>query len=458
MPLVIGEGPAQRPVVACANAAARQAGVREGMAVAAAKALAGDLKCMERDAGAERGALERLAGWAIQFTPAVSIEASGLVLDVASTFKLFGGLPKLLTALRGGVRSLGFQATVGIAPTPLAARVFARAEAQGIAVRSCTQIAELSARLADLPLFLLAWPGRTLELLADLGIVRIKDALALPRGGFSQRFGPEALVVLDRLTGQVPDPRLAFLPPARYRARLELPAEAVGVEAILFPLKRLLAEMEGTLRGRGAGVQELDLRLEHGRKSATHLALSFATAEREAEFILSIAREKLGRLTLSAPTIGLCLVANRQLPFAAREGTWLPGREERAVGRARLVERLAARLGSGRVFGIALADDHRPERGWKNPPAATARPTFDGGARPAWLLNRPQKLVTRNDGPTLQGALNILAGPERIETGWWDGEPVCRDYFVATNPVGETYWVYRERRDPGAWFVHGVFA
>ena len=458
MPLVIGEGTAQRPVVACANAAAREAGVREGMAVAAAQALAGDLKCIERDAGAEQQALERLAGWATQFTPAVSIEPSGLVLEIEASLKLFGGLAKLLSVLRCGVRSLGFQATVGIAPTPLAARVFARAEAQGLAVRSCTQLAELPARLADLPLFLLPWPGRTLELLADLGVVRVKDAQALPRAGFSQRFGPEALAVLDHLTGRVPDPRLAYLPPARYRARLELPAEAEGVEAILFPLKRLLAEMEGALRGRGAGVQELDLRLEHGRKNQTRLVLSFATPEREAEFILSIAREKLGHLELAAPTVGLRLLADRLLPFAAREGTWLPGREERAVGRARLIERLAARLGSGRIFGIALADDHRPERGWKSPPAASSRVTYYGGARPAWLINRPQKLVTGRAGPTLQGALHILAGPERIETGWWDGEPVSRDYFVAANPAGETYWVYRERRDPGAWFVHGVFA
>jgi len=458
LPLVIGEGPAQRPVVACANAAAREAGVREGMAVAAARVLAVDLKCIDRDEAAERESLERLAGWAVQFTPCVCIEPTGLVLEVAASLRLFGGLAKLLSVLRDGIRALGLQATLGIAPTPLAARTFARARARGIRTRSCAQMAELPARLAGLPLFLLEWPGRALEHLTDLGLVRVKDALALPRGGFSQRFGPEALAMLDRLAGRVPDPRIAYVPPARYRARLELPAEAEGVEAIVFPLKRLLAEMEGTLRGRGAGVLALDLHLEHGRKSHTRLALSFASPEREAEFILAIAREKLGRLALAAPTLGLRLVAERLLPFSPREGTWLPGREERAVGRARLIERLAARLGQGRVFGIALADDHRPERGWETRPIASPRASYDGGARPAWLLNRPQKLVAGAEGPACQGALALIAGPERIETGWWDGEPVSRDYFVAANPAGETLWVYRERRDPGAWYLHGVFA
>ncbi len=456
-PLVVSDGPSQRPVVACANEAAQAAGVREGMTVAAAQALAGSLRCVPRDGLAEREAMERLAGWAAQFTPGVSLEPTGLALEVSGSLRLFGGLGKLLAALRGGIRRLGFVATVGIAPTPLAARVFARAEARGIPVRGCTAMAELPARLADLPLFLLEWPGRTQELLADLGILRMRDALALPRPGFAQRFGPEALAILDRLAGRVPDPRVPHEPPARYRARLELPAEAEGVEAILFPLRRLLAEMEGTLRGRGAGVQGLDLVLEHTGQRSTRLGLAFAAPEREADFILAIARERLARTELPAPTVALRLVADRLQPCTPREMSWLAGREEKAVSRARLLERLSARLGSPRVFGIALADDHRPERGWR-PSASAACPAWDGGARPAWLLNRPQRLVTGEAGPSLQGRLELVAGPERIETGWWDGEPVSRDYFVAANPNGETFWIYRECREPGAWYLHGIFS
>ena len=456
-PLVVSEGPSQRPVVACANEAAQAAGVREGMTVAAAQALAGALHCVPRNLATEQEALERLAGWASQFTPTVSIEPTGLLLEISASLRLFGGLGRLLSSLKAGIRGLGLVATIGIAPTPLAARVFARAETQGIAVRGCTTLADLPARLADLPLFLLEWPARTQERLADLGILRAKDALALPRSGFAQRFGPESLAILDRLAGRVPDPRVPFEPPARYRARLELPAEAEGVEAILFPLRRLLAEMEGSLRGRGAGVQSLDLVLDHPGRRSTRLVLAFATPEREADFILGIARERLGRTALPAPTVAIRLAADRLQPCAPRESSWLAGREECTVSRARLIEKLSARLGTSRVFGIALANDHRPERGWRAGTAAP-RPSWDGGSRPAWLLHRPQRLVAGEGGPSLQGRLDFVSGPERIETGWWDGEPVSRDYFVAANPAGETFWVYRERRDPAAWYLHGVFS
>lgn len=466
-PLVISEGPEQRPLVVCANDAARAAGVREGQAVAAAKALAGELRVLPRDPVSEREALERLAAWASQFTPMSCVDGQGIALEVEASLKLFSGHAKLTAAIRRGIRELGFHATLGLAPTALAARLFARAEARGLPVRACVDLSGLRERLADLPLFLLDWPAATLAHLTDLGVLRLRDMLGLPVEGVSRRFGPETAVCLGRLVGTFADPREPYSPPPRFRARLELPAEADGVEALLFPLRRMLAEMEGTLRGRGAGVQRLVLWLEHGRKRRTRVDLDFASPERESDFILSIAREKLGRITLSAPTVALDLRAEALLACVPRESTWLPGAKEQAIGRERLIERLAAHLGRDRVFGIAIHDDHRPDRGWTQSelhhPREQCRPCAGGdpGARaerPAWLLNRPRRLIARHDVPSCQGALTFIAGPERIESGWWDGAEVRRDYFVAANARGETFWIFREHRGDQGWYLHGVFA
>jgi len=455
---VISEGTAQRPTVACANEAARRAGIREGQAVAAAKALAGELKVLERDPAAEVAALERLAAWAGQFTPMVNVEAQGIVLEVESTMRLFKGHAQLTAEILKGVRELGFRATLGVAPTPLAARLMARAEARGLQVRSCLDPRDLRTRLADLPLFLFDWPAETLARLTDLGVLRVKDILELPYDGLSRRFGQSVVLSLERLLGNVADPRRPYVPPPSFRSRIELPAEAEGVEALLFPLRRLLVEFEGCARGRGAGVQQLALVLEHGRKTRTRVALEFASPERESDFILAIAREKLGRLQLAAATIALSLRAEALIPCVPRNAAWLPGAQERAIERDRLIERLAARLGRDRVFGIALANDHRPEKGWK--PGSDPRRLNRGltPRRPVWLLQRPQRLITDDGHPSMQGMLEFVAGPERIEAGWWDGEEVSRDYYVASNPLGETYWVYREHRDPAAWYLHGVFS
>ena len=77
--------------------------------------------------------------------------------------------------------------------------------------------------------------------------------------------------------------------------------------------------------------------------------------------------------------------------------------------------------------------------------------------RPVWLLAESEPL-----GHLLEAQPWVLRdGPERIESGWWDGADVRRDYFVAENPRGETVWIYRDHRygiDDGEWFLQGVFA
>ena len=203
--------------------------------------------------------------------------------------------------------------------------------------------------------------------------------------------------------------------------------------------------------------------LEHGRKLGTRLPLDFASPEREADFILAIAREKLGRLTLPAATLALDLRVEALLDYTPRSSAWLPGPREQQVDSQRLVERLAARLGSERVFGIAVANDHRPEKDWVVCHSrAGGNPARDAntvrGRRPIWLLPQPRRLITENNQPALQGALALTAGPERIEAGWWDGAEVRRDYYVATSARGESFWIYRDHRDLSAWYLHGVFA
>ena len=75
-----------------------------------------------------------------------------------------------------------------------------------------------------------------------------------------------------------------------------------------------------------------------------------------------------------------------------------------------------------------------------------------------WLLEQPCRLDEVDSKPRYRdGPLALLAGPERIESGWWDGDDVKRDYFIAETADRATLWVYRERRQPGGWYLHGIF-
>jgi protein ImuB len=157
----------------------------------------------------------------------------------------------------------------------------------------------------------------------------------------------------------------------------------------------------------------------------------------------------------------MTLESGMLLPLAASNLSFLPDERGQAETFVRLVERLRARLGESAVQGLDTFADHRPERAWRTCEPGSGNGTTDGwppSARPLWLLRAPRPLAEIAEIPQHQGALTLLTAPERIESGWWDGDDVKRDYFVARNPAQSLLWIYRESRAGGGWYLHGFFS
>ena len=113
------------------------------------------------------------------------------------------------------------------------------------------------------------------------------------------------------------------------------------------------------------------------------------------------------------------------------------------------------------MYGVCLIAEHRPEAAWRrvhelrwNFASRVSEEMVDQGMpRPVWLLDEPLPLLKPE----------ILQGPERIESGWWDGKGVARDYYIARQShgaqqsSGARLWVFQERQSK-RWYVHGLFA
>ena len=462
-PLVISTGADNRPIVFEHNVPAHDAGIRAGMTIAAARALTNELNVVPRDLVGEKEAVHNLACWACQFTPVVVLkDDEGLLLEVASTLTLHHGLSMFLGKLRRGIRELGYSVSIGVAPTPMAAWLFGKARFHGYEIRMCKTQIEIEERIVDLPLALLDWPHDVLNTLSSLGIVRFTECLALPSEGFAKRFGADRWYDLQRILGRLPDPRQHFIAPESYRARTDFGFEVNDALALLFPLKRLLSEMEGYLRGRGVGILEYVLSLEHANRTKTAIRIGVAKVERKADRLVSLTREHLTRLDLPDAVLALSIQVERVHLYEEVSESWLPDQTRDADSWFQLLNKLAARLGPENVYQLQSIDDYRPEQSWRSFPAITPmkpnRPSVTGALRPMFLLRSPRKLVVENDRPLCHGAIDLLSGPERIETGWWDGKPACRDYYVGRNVVGETMWLYRNHSDLTSWFLHGYFA
>lgn len=436
-----------------ATAAALARGVQPGLGVAGALAIAPDLQLKDRDRSAEHSTLIQLATWAGCCTPCVSLDPpDALALEVSRCLRLFGGLGALVDKLRCGAMRLGLDIRLAAAPTPLAARWLAR-------VRPDTFISAAPRwwRCLDhLPVGLLTEgttvSQATLELLHGIGMRTLGDIARLPRNGLAHRAATSVLQALELARGERPDPRPWHVAPPRFDSRLALPAPVSTTEPLLFASRRLVAELTGWLGAQHAGVDRYELHLEHGDTPESVLHITTGQPGRDEERFVMLLREQLALFKLRAPVEALRLSADTPVIRAGRTPDMFGDVEQARDAASLLLERLRARLGHDAVRGVRPWPEHRPERAWRTAEPGTARTPHPDKQplRPVWLLVEPRPLAS-------VGSLTLLSGPERIESGWWDGADVRRDYYVARAPRAGRWWIFQRLDPPGGWYVHGYF-
>jgi protein ImuB len=482
LPRGIVELQGQTQYIASVCERAARWGIRPGMSLAAALALMPYLETKSRDLQREKQLLEQLAARAQRFTPRVSlVPPDGLVLEVKGSLHLFGGAEGLCQAFESDCRMMGIKPLVALAPFPLAALAGAR-DARTFIV---TQPAHLVGQLTSLPLTTLRWPVEVLQRLKQIGVYTIGDAVRLPRAGFARRFGKPQLAMLDRLTGRDADLRAGFQTRERFKRRHELLYELEHHDRILTSIEPLLQELGTFLKTRQCGITRLDCLLKHRHETVTRCVLRLAAPAANASHLAKLLGERLATLSLPEPVRAIELRSGWLVSRApTADSLWQAGEHggTTCAESAELIEHLRARLGHEAVYGLQVLASHRPESAWvatdlaaqpperaakpgqrkaagahSTDPATADRPPWSAFRRPAWLLPVPKRLDERDGLPRRSGPLALLSGPERIETAWWDGGDIARDYYVARDLHGVQLWIFRERLAPHRWFLHGVF-
>lgn len=382
-------------------------------------------------------------------------------------------------------------------------------------------IMDAAALLDALPLHVLTAAQAHLTTLTGIGCITLGQLRLLPRGGLARRFGKALLNEIDRAYGTEPEAHCWFESPETVDLRLELPARVENTEALLFAARRLLVQLAGWLTSRHLAVTGITLWLHHeparmrendralaclngSIAHSTPVTILLAVPSRDADHLNLLLRERLGLVKLHAPVVEIALVADQIACQAAPNTELFPTITSDTEKIGRLIERLQSRLGTEAVRLLATRADHRPEHshtstvflkrspvrntagksgcsaGAGNRPdndnvlnnekmcatsAITSKDTFLAPLnlvmRPGWLLPQPLALLTRHHKPFYQSPLTLLAGPDRIETGWWDDALALRDYFIAENDRHVLLWIFRIRPDGQRpdedWFLHGFF-
>lgn len=477
---------------------ARAQGVHPGQSRSLALAVCPELCLQPAQPALEQQSLHTLASQALAFTPHVfvhlrqspgaqcphqQLQPSQLLLEVAASLRLFGGLRALITQLQQMLQVLGLPAQLAAAPTALAASWMA-----WLRPGRCIQTAaQLQAELSTLPAWLVC-PFPLQERLAPLGLQSLEDLRAIPAAELTRRFGPEPARLLAEAWGeQVPARAQPFVPPEQPSWLIE-PQTPIGLSTTVFKLieQLILPQVQLWLKVRQRAWAEGRLVLQHSRRiTATQLPILQNQAQAGVQALRGLLQESLGRLQLpdEVQSIQLGLLSTQELPgqshnlFAGLVQEVNHADQQQAY--LAWLDGIQARLGQQALKQLALQADHRPEQAshlgsacGPTPPTSAPSPAaaaqLPGLPRPFWLLHPPRPLQERHEQPWLQGPLALLAGPERIECGWWDEQaPVLRDYFIAQDAKARRFWIFQQRQlasssvlleqESSRWWLHGLY-
>ncbi|MGI3778417.1 MAG: Y-family DNA polymerase [Janthinobacterium lividum] len=478
-PLVTRAHDRGRSVIAAACPQARALGLRAGMALAHAQAMVPGLAVADARVHEDARALERLAAWCLRLSPLTAADPpDGLWIDATGCGHLHGGERPLLDTLVAQLARQGLTGRVAIADTPGAAHALAR-----FGEGSPTLVAPGRAAhaLSPLPVAALRIEAAAADGLRRLGLERVGQLDAAPRGPLARRFGPGLLLRLDQAMGRVPEPVQPVVPPDAIVVRRGFVEPIATAESFAAVIAVLVEEACALLAARGEGARRLDLVFE--RVDATLQVVRVGTARpvRDAAHLGRLLRERIAEVDPGPGVEAMRLVLPLAEPLhpAQHDGGLVadaPGEPDLSA----LVDRLSNRLGAGSVYRLLPVQSDVPERSQRpvafDTPGAGAAAWVSPWPRPVRLLARPEPVAALGALPDhppraftwrrVRHLVRHADGPERIAGEWWrrDGEVAAlRDYWTVENEAGRRFWLFRQGDgvDPAtgalSWFLHGFF-
>ncbi|HEX4146787.1 MAG TPA: DNA polymerase Y family protein [Pirellulales bacterium] len=467
---------------------------------------------------ADRLALVQLAQWCQQFSPIVGLEEGAcpesLLLDVGNVSERFGGEQALAQQVIRSLAERRFCARLAVADSvgaawglahygrlsPIASQPDDPLPDASTVSASRLVIAppgDLPTSLAELPIAALRLDVKALDDLGQLGVQRVEQLSALPRGGLATRFGHALLRRFDEALAARDEVIISCRLPAQLEAAWLFESPTCGQDEIEYVLGQLLPRLTGPLARQRRGVLQLVVRLDCPPAEPCQVVLRLFRPSDSKEHLLDMFRLRLETLKLCSPVtaIHLAVTASDRLPLEQQTLFAVESQQAEPRHLAQAVDRLTHRLGREAVLRPLLLADAQPEHVCQYLPLIQARTAGQSSSRssspagkrraanraeqqrePAVVAVSPVRptrlyrpaialhaVAVAPDGAPLgfryQGSQQHVArawGPERIETGWWRTRLVRRDYYRVETASAERYWLFRCLRE-NRWFLQGAF-
>lgn len=445
------------------------AGVRIGMRRASAIGIAQNCVMLDRNFEAEQALFDTLAQVALRYTPCVVQHTNHTVLlDIAGSVNLFGGVRALFNRLNKDVRASRLRVATSLAPSAMGAWLLAQPKQPS--VRRFLQIPKLHRALDKMACTRIPEASPYLVWLTNIGCHTLGQLRQLPRAGLKRRSSLKLINELDQIYGQAVFPYKPYVAPEHFQQKIDLMDRAENTAAIQGVVEIMLSNLCIWLAAKQSAILRLKFIFYHERyrqaDSSSELLLSMAEPAWLVAHLLKLLKEQLAKHSFDSPAVTIELVSIELSSLPAGNGLLFADKRRQSAELSRLLDLIAMRIEADNVLNPVLVNDYRPEvaNRWH---AYRSQQSIQSEAsekalktdQPFWLLAKPLALSIKQNRPVVGMPLQLIQGPERIESGWWDAPLTARDYFVAQDAQGIRYWLYRERdKDPVRWFLHGLFA
>lgn len=464
-------------LIAASCPIARDLGIIPGMPLAKARVLVRGLDARPADVEGDAAWLARLGLFAARrWTPRAAVSGpDGLWLDLTGVDHLFGGEALMCRRILAFVRRLGFTARIAVAGTLGAAHALARYGNRPLI--HCGLHGEVDA-IAPMPLAALRLDEEVLGAARRLGLERIGELLAKPRGPLQRRFGDTMLRRLDQALGRIPEPFEPIVPEAPPAAMLGFFEPIATAEAIGEAAGEAVGRLVPLLREQGLGVRRLLLSCERVDTDVQQLEIGLARATRDGAHLHKLLCARIEEIEPGFGIERLHLLAARVEPLPpepiASELSGTPPPADLAM----LVDQLAVRLGERRVHRLSAVESDIPERSVRRAGPLADVADWPDWPRPIRLLHPPEP-VDHVIAPLPDGAparftwrgrshrVRAADGPERVFGEWWrrrSEQAAIRDYFQVEDETGARFWLFRkgDGEDDAtgdlSWWLQGLFA
>lgn len=454
-PVIIVDG--RQNKVCQLNTAAREQGIENGMGLGSAAALCANLQVLAYSSDSEKAKLGSIARWLYLLTADIAIKPpNALLLRVTNMLSLYRGLDNYWQQLSEHLNQLNISYCYATGYSPLVAEVLATAKVN--VITDSKQI--INQQLSRQTLTSTRLNEKHQTQLNRLGIENIGQLQQLPLAQLAKRFDRELIDYVGKLSGQLPSKVIFHHPEEVFDHYLELFYEVNDCQYLEKPLEKVYRLLQQFLCMRGKLAFELTLNLFPREQEALTINIAHAAGSDDAMSWLKLTQLKLEHIQLKAPIIAFSVKAKRTASKVALNGD-IFNQQQTLYSHDELVAILQAKLGSQSVCNPQIDADARPEVAstlkpiTANSKTQAARATVNESKSIYQLSDKLRPSVLLPSPRVLTEAVDIVQGPERIVSGWWDKNPVKRDYFLARDTQGKWLWLFRTPENQ--WFVHGMF-